>query len=240
MISMKNKKAIVVHSGGMDSSICLALAVAENGKENVLSLSFEYSQRHQNEITQAKKIANYFDVENVVLDLSLLGSITDNALVNASQLIEHKKNLTPNTLVVGRNGLMARLAAIYGYKFGVKELFIGVMELEVANSGYRDCSREYFDLIQTALQIDLNNEHFKIKTPLVNLTKYESMELAHKMGVLSFLLEETITCYEGVIKFGCGKCPSCLLRNEGIREFLKKHPTFDFSYKKEIVSAHNS
>lgn len=237
---MKNKKAIVVHSGGMDSSLCLAIAIAEHGKENVLSLSFKYSQRHQNELTQAQKISDYFKVEHVVLDLSLLGEITKNALVDSSLSIEHLEKQSPNTLVVGRNGLMMRVAAIYGFNLGVLELYVGVMELEVANSGYRDCSRKYVDLIEAALRLDLNNEKFSIKTPLVFLTKKESMALAFKMGVLSFLLEETITCYEGIIKFGCGKCPACLLRNQGIGAFLKDHPDFDFSYKNEIVSAHNS
>jgi 7-cyano-7-deazaguanine synthase len=237
---MKNKKAIIIHSGGMDSSLCLAIAIAEHGKENVLSLSFKYSQRHQNELIQAQKISNYFQVDHVVLDLSLMGEITKNALVDSSVSIEHPENQSPNTLVVGRNGLMMRVAAIYGFNLGVLELYVGVMELEVANSGYRDCSRKYVDLIEATLRLDLNNEKFSIKTPLVFLTKKETMELAFKMGVLNFLLEETITCYEGIIKFGCGKCPACLLRNQGIGDFLKDHPSFDFSYKNEIVSAHNS
>jgi len=221
------KQAVVIHSGGMDSSICLAMACRELGPENVLSLSFSYSQRHSNELIQAKKICAEWKVDNVVLNIDCLQQITDNALMNPAIEISHAKKSPPNTLVVGRNGLMARLGAIHANSLGARCIYMGIIEVEACNSGYRDCSRGYMDLMQQILQIDLNDHTFEIKTPLVFMTKKETMESAQKMGILKFLLKETITCYEGVSLQGCRKCPACKLRNEGIAAFLVDHPEFE-------------
>lgn len=225
------KKAIVVHSGGMDSSICLAVAVKEFGAANVLSLSFSYSQRHSVELERAKKIATKLAVDNIVIDINCLGEITQNALIGNSQPMVHTEGSEPNTLVVGRNGLMARLAAIHADHLGAKCIYMGVIEIEAANSGYRDCSREYMDMMQEILRLDLNNDSFELRTPISRMTKFETMKFANELGVLEFLLENTITCYQGVDKFGCGECPACKLRNVGIKEFVQAYPTFDFSYK---------
>lgn len=218
------KKAIVIHSGGMDSSICLALAIQEFGSENVISLSFNYTQRHSIETIQAKKITSFWNVEHTILTIDVLAQITKNALTDLKLPIEHKQNEAPNTLVVGRNGLMARIGAIFATKHQANVIYMGVMELESANSGYRDCSRAYMDLKQEILRIDLDNPSFEIRTPLVFLTKMEALVLANKLGVLPFLLQETITCYEGKSKLGCTKCPACLLRNEGLRQFKEAYP----------------
>lgn len=229
------KKAVVVHSGGMDSSLCLALAIKEFGAENVLSLSFTYNQRHSIELDRATKISNHFGVDHVELDLSCLSEITQSALIGHDQKIEHKAGEAPNTIVVGRNGLMARLAGIHANSLGAKAIYLGVMELEAANSGYRDCSRKYMDVIQEALRMDFADDTFEIRTPLVLMNKKETMELGYKLGVLEYLLEETITCYEGIEKEGCMKCPACKLRNEGIKIFSLEHPSFNFSYKSKIL-----
>lgn len=226
------KKAIVVHSGGMDSSLCLALAVRDFGAEDVLSLSFTYGQRHSVELEASAKISAYFKVDHVVLDLSVLQKITTSALMNATQKIE--KTDVPNTLVSGRNGLMARVAGIHADSLGAEVIYLGVMELEEANSGYRDCSRRYMDLIQEALRLDFNNPQFEIRTPLVKMTKSETMKLGLSLGVLSYLLEETVTCYEGIPKAGCGKCPACELKTQGLKDFLLSHPEVQFSYKDSI------
>ncbi len=228
------KKAVVVHSGGMDSSLCLALAVKEFGAEQVLSLSFTYNQRHSIELKKASEISKHFKVDHVELDLSCHSKITESALIGSDKKIEHKTGEAPNTLVVGRNGLMARLAGIHAQSLGAKCIYLGVMELEAANSGYRDCSRAYMNLIQEALRMDFADQSFEIRTPLISMTKKESMELGHKLGVLEFLVENTITCYEGIEKEGCMKCPACKLRNEGLKIFSLEHPEFKFSYKEKI------
>jgi 7-cyano-7-deazaguanine synthase len=227
------KKAIVVLSGGMDSSLCLILACKEFGAQNVLALSFDYSQRHGLELSQAKKIASHFKVDHVVLEIKALAQITESALLNQEKII-HNHGEAPNTMVIGRNGLMARLAGIHAHSLGANCIYMGVMELESANSGYRDCSREYMDLIEKALRMDFASSSFEIRTPLMSMNKEETMELSHSLGVIDFLLENTVTCYEGIIHEGCMKCPACKLRNAGVRTFILKHPSVNFSWKNKI------
>lgn len=218
-------KAVVVHSGGMDSSLCLAHAVQTYGAEHVLSLSFDYAQRHQAELAAAEKICQAWGVAHVVLSIDCLSQITQNALTDQSLEIDIQDGV-PSTLVVGRNGLMARLAAIHADSLGASTIYMGIIEVESANSGYRDCTRAYMDKMQDILRLDLDNPQFTIKTPLVDMTKAQTMEFGYQLGVLEFLLEHTVTCYRGVAKHGCGKCPACLLRNEGIRAFQESHPDF--------------
>jgi 7-cyano-7-deazaguanine synthase len=230
------KKAVVVHSGGMDSSLCLALAVQEFGASEVLSLSFTYNQRHALELDRARKISEHFKVDHVELDLGCLSKITESALIGTGQVIQHKSGEAPNTLVVGRNGLMARLAGIHAHSLGATCIYLGVMELEAANSGYRDCSRDYMDLVQSALRLDFANPQFEIRTPLVSMTKKETMDLGFRLGVLEYFLENTMTCYEGIEKAGCLKCPACKLRNSGLKIFSLEHPEFKYSYRDQIVN----
>ncbi len=227
-------KTIVVHSGGMDSSICLALAVKKYGYENVLSLGFSYGQRHENELQNAQKISDYFKVKRVVIDLNCLNEITDNALINKSLKISHTKGEAPNTLVTGRNGLMARVAAIHADHLKANSIYMGIIEVEEANSGYRDCSRKYMDLVEAALRLDFDNEDFSIETPLVFLTKKETFDLIENKKDLLYLVENTITCYEGLPKEGCKVCPACELRNSGLLDYVKDNPNFSFSYMEKL------
>lgn len=228
-----NKKAIVVFSGGMDSSLCLALAIKEFKKEHVLAISFSYGQRHSNELNQAKKIAQHFKVNHTIIEINALREITSSALLNDKEDIK-TVNGVPSTMVVGRNGLMARIAGIHANHLKAQYIYMGVIEVEEANSGYRDCSRAYMDIVQSALRLDFNDPSFEIRTPLVKMTKKQTMELGYKLGVLSFLLENTITCYQGIMGAGCKTCPACVLRNAGIKEFLKTKPTFSLSYSDQL------
>ena len=233
---LMKKQTVVVHSGGMDSSLCLAIAAKSFGAHNVLSLSFTYNQRHSIELDRASEISSFFKVDHTEIDLSCLSKITESALIGNKQDIEHKSGEAPNTLVVGRNGLMARLASIHAQSLGAQSIFMGVMELEEANSGYRDCSRAYFDIIQSALRIDFADPKFEIKTPLVKLNKKESMEMGLELGVIEYLLEKTITCYEGIEKEGCLKCPACKLRNNGLKIFSLEYPEVKYSYREKILN----
>lgn len=221
---MNTKKAVVIHSGGMDSSICLAKAIQEFGAPHVLSLSFSYGQRHTPEIIQAGLICADWKVDHLIVNIDFLSKLTNNALLNHEMPILHLKGEAPNTLVLGRNGLMARLGAIYAYERGANILYMGVIEVEEANCGYRDCSRRYIDLMEQILKIDLDDPHFEIRTPVIKMTKKETMDLAHQLGVLPYLLKTTITCYEGIRGEGCKVCPACKLRNDGIASFKKLHP----------------
>lgn len=217
--NMLAKKALVIHSGGMDSSICLALAIKEFGAHNVLSLSFNYQQRHSPELIQAEQICRDWGVDHTVIDIGCLAEITENALTNKTTTINREK--VPNTLVIGRNGLMARLGAIHAHHLGAHCIYMGVLGLEGNHSGYRDCSREYMDLEQQVLRLDLDDPEFEIRTPLVWMNKKETLELAEKLGVLDYLLEMTVTCYEGIRGKGCQHCPACILRNEGIAQYYQ-------------------
>lgn len=224
------RQAIVVHSGGMDSSLCLALAIREFGVDNVLAMSFNYKQRHVIEMARAAEICQAWGVQRVEIDLNCLSQITHNALIGSDQAITHEPEQAPNTLVVGRNGLMGRLAAIHAEDLGAHVIYMGVIGVEGANSGYRDCSRAYMDKLQEILRIDLGDSSFEIRTPVVSMSKKETMDLGHRLGVLEYLLDKTITCYEGLPRAGCRACPSCKLRNEGITEFLKENPDFAMPY----------
>jgi 7-cyano-7-deazaguanine synthase len=227
---MNKKKAVIVHSGGMDSSICLALAKQEFGANQILSLSFSYRQRHSPELIQAAKICHDWKIDHVVLNIDCLKEITSSALMNSSIPIEHIDQQPPNTLVVGRNGLMAHLGGIHAHHLGAHYVYMGIMELEGANSGYRDCSRFYMDLQQQVLRLDLDDPIFEIRTPLIRLMKKDTLEIAYQLGVLSYLLEETITCYEGIRYQGCQTCPACQLRNRGIEEFIQEYSNVSIPY----------
>lgn len=231
-------KAVVIHSGGMDSSVCLKLAIDEFGKENVSTVSFDYNQRHRSELESAAKINNDWRVQHIVINIDYLSKITTNALVNMGTEIKQNKDMkkdeAPNVLVVGRNGLMVRIASIYAHNLGADYVYTGILGLD-NTSNFRDCSREYMDRMQDILRIDTENDKFEIRTPLVEMDKFESMELAYKLGVLEYLLEETISCYRGISKAGCGNCPSCEFRNDALRKLVSIHPEIKFSYKDQII-----
>lgn len=214
------KEAVVVHSGGMDSSLCLALAIREFSAENVLSLSFDYDQRHSNEIEAAKKICKAWSVEHATVNLDCLAALTEDALTRSAKEIGHDEKGCTTTLVVGRNGLMIRLGAIHAHSIGARCIYTGVMELEALEIGYRDCSKEYIALKQQILRLDLDDPHFEIRTPLIDMNKEDTLRLAKELGVLEFLWENTVTCYRGVQRDGCGDCPACFLRNRGMQAFL--------------------
>lgn len=231
-MKLKDKKAVVIHSGGMDSSLCLALAIEEFGREQVHSLSFHYGQRHSPELIQAKKICEAWGVSHTELPLTYLAPNDDNALTKHQQSVVQQP---ANTLVVGRNGMMTHIGGLFAYQLGAQFLYLGIIEADSKISGYRDCNRPYMDFIQKILQIDFDNPNFEIRTPLVHMTKKETMYLGQKLGILEYLLEETITCYQGIPHYGCGLCLSCRLRNEGIQQFLAENPSFSMPYEKTVM-----
>lgn len=210
------KKAVVIHSGGLDSSLCLYLAIQEFGNKEVLSLSFQYGQRHAPEIEQAAKIARDWNVDHAVVHIDCLKEITKSALIGDAISIEHHANTSANTLVTGRNGLMATLGSIHANHLGASCIYMGIIDEDGRINGYRDCSREYMDLKQKLMRMDLNDPFFEIRTPLVDMTKVETLQLSKKLGILDYLLENTISCYNGIPRQGCGQCPSCLIRNKAI------------------------
>lgn len=215
--------SIVLHSGGMDSSLCLYLAAKQYGEDRVLSLGFQYGQRHAPELTAAETIASHFGIRRVVISVPPLPGWETSSLL-AHSIPIHIEGMCPNSIVRGRNGLFLMMAAPLAHTVGAHELVIGVMEREGSYSGYPDCSREYIDRVQAVVRLDLQDSSFSIQTPLIQMSKADTMRLADDCGVLDYLLEKTVTCYNGISAVGCQECPSCRLRNQGIIEFYRSHP----------------
>ena len=215
-------RAVVLHSGGMDSSICLLLAVQRYGADHVVSVGVQYGQRHHTEMEAAERIAARYHVRREVIAFEPLSSWQESSLVNTTLAIEGVS--MPNSFVPSRNGLFVMIASSYARSVHASSLYVGVMEQEGSSSGYPDCSRAYMDAVQAVIRLDLADPSFAVVTPLVSLSKRESLEIAHVYGELPFLLATTVTCYHGIPSQGCGSCPSCRLRATGLEEFSRAHP----------------
>lgn len=211
-----NRKAIVIFSGGQDSTTCLFQAIAEYGKENVETITFQYGQRHSIELKKAKWIAQDLGVKQTFIDTSVIKAITHNALMDENVHIEQKDNKLPNTFVDGRNALFLLYAAIYAKGQGIQDIITGVCETDF--SGYPDCRDVFIKSMNVTLNLAMDYQ-FNIKTPLMYLTKAQTWQLADELGVLDYVRNYTHTCYEGV-NGGCGQCPSCILRDKGLMEYL--------------------
>ncbi|AIL33310.1 7-cyano-7-deazaguanine synthase QueC [Basilea psittacipulmonis] len=209
-------KAIVIFSGGQDSTTCLIQALSQYGKENVQAITFYYGQRHAIELEKARWIAQDLGVKQVEMDLSLIKGITHNALMDENTRIEAPKDSLPNTFVDGRNALFLLYAAIYAKSQGIQHIIAGVCETDF--SGYPDCRDVFIKSMNVTLNLAMDYS-FVIDTPLMWLTKAQTWALADELGYLEYVQKHTHTCYEGV-EGGCGKCPSCVLRDRGLQEYL--------------------
>lgn len=204
--------ALVVFSGGQDSTTCLYWAL--NRFQRVEAVTFDYGQRHRIELEAAKKISELAQVRQVVLHDSTLSTLGGNSLT--SDLPIESLGATsglPNTFVPGRNILFLVLAAAYAYKLGISDIVTGVCQTDY--SGYPDCRRETIDSIERTLELGMEKK-FTIHTPLMWLTKAQTVTLAEKEGAIG-ALAFSHTCYEGVFP-PCRKCPACILRAKGFEE----------------------
>jgi len=218
---MKQEKAIVVFSGGQDSTTCLFWA-KERFKE-VEAVTFDYGQRHHLEIECAKMIAAELGVRHHILDMSLLNQLAPNALTRQDIKVEDGGNgELPSTFVPGRNLLFLSFAGVLASQVGAKHIVTGVCETDF--SGYPDCRDVFIKSLNVTLNLSMDDS-FVIDTPLMWLNKAQTWELADQFGALEFVRERTLTCYNGVIADGCGECPACQLRKKGLDEYL--------SYRKE-------
>jgi len=209
-------QALVVFSGGQDSTTCLFQAMQQYGAENVQAITFAYGQRHGIELERAASIAKELGIRQTVLDLSLITSITHNALTDAQAAIETDAQGMPNTFVDGRNALFLLYAAIYAKSQNIRDIFIGVCETDF--SGYPDCRQMFVQSMNVTLNLAMAYD-FRLHTPLMYLTKKETWALADELGVLDYIRTRTHTCYLGV-DGGCHECPSCVLRERGLAEYL--------------------
>ena len=209
-------QALVVFSGGQDSTTCLFQAMQQYGAANVQAITFAYGQRHGIELERAASIAQELGIRQTVLDLSLITAITHNALTDAQAAIETDAQGMPNTFVDGRNALFLLYAAIYAKSQNIRDIFIGVCETDF--SGYPDCRQIFVQSMNVTLNLAMAYD-FRLHTPLMYLTKKETWALADELGVLDYIRTRTHTCYLGV-DGGCHECPSCVLRERGLAEYL--------------------
>jgi 7-cyano-7-deazaguanine synthase len=230
---LSSRKALVLFSGGQDSTACLAWAL--DRFESVETLGFDYGQRHHIELdcrlTVRTEIARQFPRwvgrlgEDHLLDLSLLGQISDTALTS-ERAIELQANGLPNTFVPGRNLLFLGFAATLAYRRGASVLVGGMCETDY--SGYPDCRDNTLKALQVALSLGLDSA-MTIETPLMFLTKAQTWALSDQLGgaaLTGLIIEHTHTCYLGergqrhAWGHGCGHCPACALRAAGHATWL--------------------
>ena len=218
---MNKDKALVVFSGGQDSTTCLFWA-KKNFKE-VYALSFLYGQKHIKEVDLAREIARKAEVHFDTMDVSFIGHLGKNSLTDTSiQMDETKpKETYPNTFVPGRNLFFLSIAAVYAREHGIYHLVTGVSQTDF--SGYPDCRDTFIRSLNVTLNLAMD-EQFVIHTPLMWIDKAETWALADELGVLDLVRHETLTCYNGIPGDGCGHCPACKLRREGLEKYLNSKP----------------
>ncbi|CAM4432354.1 7-cyano-7-deazaguanine synthase QueC [Vibrio agarivorans] len=212
------KKAVVVFSGGQDSTTCLVQALKQC--DEVHAITFDYGQRHKQEIEVAQKLAASLGVKaHKVMDVGLLNELAISSLTRDDIPVSHElqENGLPNSFVPGRNILFLTLAGIYAYQIGAQSVITGVCETDF--SGYPDCRDEFVKSMNDALVKGMDRQ-LDIVTPLMWLNKAETWALADKFDALQLVREQTLTCYNGIIGDGCGDCPACHLRSEGLNSYL--------------------
>ncbi|MSU30108.1 7-cyano-7-deazaguanine synthase QueC [Staphylococcus sp. McC-251-APC-3A2] len=214
---LNNNKAIVVFSGGQDSTTCLFWA--KKHFDEVVLVTFEYGQRHDTEIQVAKQIAKEQAVEHHVLDMSLLSQLTPNALTQHDIDIDEDEDGMPNTFVPARNLLFLSFAGALAYQTNTKHIITGVCETDF--SGYPDCRDNFIKSMNVTLSLSMD-KNFVIHTPLMWLDKKQTWALSDELGVLDYVRNRTLTCYNGIIGEGCGECPACKLRARGLNAYLKE------------------
>lgn len=217
-------KALVVFSGGQDSTTCLFWAKSKF--DEVEAVAFDYGQKHRNELDVAAKIAKQAAVPLAIYPLNVLGQLSRNALTDSSLEVEAEKpaDRPPNTLVEGRNMLFLTYAAILAKGKGISNLITGVGQADY--SGYPDCRDEFIRSLNQTLNLSMDYQ-YQIHTPLMWKSKAEVWQLADELGVFDLVRAETLTCYNGVPGDGCGACPACKLRNNGLDTYLKIRATGD-------------
>lgn len=210
-------KAIVLFSGGLDSTTCLAKAIETFGADQVMALSIYYGQKHEKEIESAKKIVEYYHVWHKTLDMTEIFKGSKCSLIGSSgeeipeesyeDQLRRTKGEPVSTYVPFRNGLFIAAAVSYGMKFGCDTIYIGIHRDDAAGNAYPDCSVSFKKYMNDAV---ITGTDFKchIEAPFVKMTKAEIVAEGLKLGVP---YELTWSCYEGGEK-ACGRCGTCIDR----------------------------
>lgn len=228
------QSALVLFSGGQDSTTCLAWALSRY--EHVETIGFDYGQRHAIELTLRPQLLDSLRAmnsawgsklgEDHMIDLSILGAISDTALTRDTAITMQENGL-PNTFVPGRNLLFLTVAAALAYRRGIQVIVGGMCETDY--SGYPDCRDDTLRALQAALRLGMATE-VELQTPLMWLDKAQSWTLAEELGgttLVELIRADTHTCYlgeRGTLHdwgHGCGKCPACELRANGYKEYAR-------------------
>ncbi|MDF1482205.1 7-cyano-7-deazaguanine synthase QueC [Extensimonas sp. H3M7-6] len=232
---MRAGHALVLFSGGQDSTICLAWALERFAL--VETVGFDYGQRHHVEMQARVQVLGALRTQfpawgerlgqDHVIDLSVLGRISDTALTRDVAIQMDAAGL-PNTFVPGRNLLFFQLAAALGYRRGLHTLVGGMCETDY--SGYPDCRDDTIKALQVAVSLGMG-QHFTFETPLMWRDKVQTWEFAHILGgqaLVNIVIEHTHTCYLGergvrhAWGYGCGHCPACALRQAGYERWRER------------------
>lgn len=209
--------ALVVFSGGQDSTTCLFWA--KRAFAHVRAISFIYGQKHVKEIELARSIAAEAGIPLEVKDVSFIGSLGRNSLTDSSIKMDEEKpeNSVPNTFVPGRNLFFLSIAAVYAREQGIRHIVTGVSQTDF--SGYPDCRDSFIKSLNVTLNLAMDDE-FVLHAPLMWLDKAETWALADELNVLELIRHKTLTCYNGIPGDGCGACPACTLRRKGLEKYL--------------------
>ena len=212
-----NKSALVVLSGGQDSTTCLFWAKQKFDK--VYAITFDYGQKHKKEIEIAREIAEQADVPFHLMQLPFINQLGSNALTDSTIEMDAEKPIDrlPNTFVPGINLFFLSIAAVYARQLDIKYIITGVSQTDF--SGYPDCRDTFIKSLNVSLNLALEDQ-FVILTPLMWMDKAETWALADKLGVLDLVRSKTLTCYNGFPGDGCGHCPACKLRRHGLDSYL--------------------
>lgn len=216
---MTVKKAVVLLSGGLDSTTVLALAQSQGFE--TYALSFFYQQRHQVEIESAQKVAQLYGArQHRIVPLEILSAIAGSSLTDHQIDVEtpESEGSIPNTYVPARNMIFLAIATAWAETLQAEDIFIGVSSVDY--SGYPDCRPEFIKAFEAAAQlgtkIGIEDKPISIKTPLISLSKKETVELGISLGVD---YSHTISCYQpSDTGESCGVCPSCVLRLKGFAD----------------------
>ncbi len=230
---MNKETALVVFSGGQDSTTCLFWALKHFRK--VVALTFAYGQKHVLEVEKAREIAAIAgdvarknglnegggDVEWHMMDVSFISQLSHSSLTDNSIAMDQEKPADgpPNTFVPGRNLFFISVAAVFARERGINHIVTGVSQTDY--SGYPDCRDAFIKALNVTLNLGMD-EQFVIHTPLMWIDKAQTWEEADKLGVLDLVRHETLTCYNGIPGDGCGECPACKLRRAGLEAYLQR------------------
>lgn len=228
-----SKKAVLVFSGGQDSTTCLIQALALY--DEVHCITFDYGQRHVAEVEVAQQLAKQLGATvHKVMDVSLLNELAISSLTRDNipvPTVNSSGDSLPSTFVPGRNILFLTLAAIYAYQVKAETVITGVCETDF--SGYPDCRDEFVKALNQALKLGMEYE-VRLDTPLMWLNKAETWALADYYKQLELVRAHTLTCYNGIIGTGCGNCDACNLRARGLSDYQQNQAQVMQSLKQKL------